>query len=237
MVFRFKQFSVMQLRSAMKIGTDGVLLGAWSPLDHRPFSVLDVGSGTGIIALMIAQRSDAQQIDAVEINADAYEECTENFENSPWNDRLFCYHASFQEFADEMKDEERYDLIVSNPPFYTSDYKTENDSKNKARFEDALPFGTLLAGVAALLSEDGIFSVIIPSSEETSFIRLASEYQLFPKAVTHVKGNPETDIKRSLIAFGRKEIPCVYDTLIIETARHRYTDRYKELTKDFYLKM
>lgn len=117
----------------MKIGTDGVLLGAWTPLINNPYSILDIGAGTGLIALMLAQRSHAEQIDALEIDEDAYEQATDNFENSPWNDRLFCFHAGLDEFMDEPEDE--YDLIVSNPPFYTDAYKSDNTQRDLARFE------------------------------------------------------------------------------------------------------
>ena len=114
--FKFKQFEVQQNKCAMKIGTDAVLLGAWASLEKQPFSVLDIGSGTGILSLMLAQRSHAELIDAIEIDADAYEQCVDNFEASLWGDRLFCYHTSLEEFADEIED--RYDLVISNPPFY-----------------------------------------------------------------------------------------------------------------------
>ncbi len=113
--FKFKLFSVHQDQCAMKIGTDGVLLGAWTSIDKRPFAILDIGSGTGLIALMMAQRSDADMIDAIEIDGDAYEQSVENFESSPWADRLYCYHAGLDEFVDEL--DEKYDLIISNPPF------------------------------------------------------------------------------------------------------------------------
>ena len=120
--FKFKQFKVSQNKCAMKIGTDGVLLGAWSSIENNPFSILDIGAGTGIISLMLAQRCNAELIDAIEIDDSAYEECVENFEQSPWGDRLFCYHASLEEFVNEIED--KYDLIISNPPFYSEDYKT-----------------------------------------------------------------------------------------------------------------
>ena len=136
-MFQFKQFSIEQDRCAMKVGTDGVLLGAWTPLINNPFSILDIGAGTGLIALMLAQRSQAEQIDAIEIDADAYEQCVENFENSPWNDRLYCYHAGLDEFVDEV--EELFDVIVSNPPFYTDEFKSGDEKRDSARFEDALP--------------------------------------------------------------------------------------------------
>ena len=136
--FQFKQFSVAQDRCEMKVGTDAVLLGAWSALDHMPNTILDIGSGTGILALIMAQRSTAELIDALEIDADAYEQCVYNFETSDWGDRLFCYHASLDEFVGEIED--TYDLIISNPPFYTDHFKSRNEARNKARFEDALPF-------------------------------------------------------------------------------------------------
>ncbi len=234
--FQFKQFTIQQDKTAMKVGTDGVLLGAWVPIDHNPYSILDIGAGTGLIALMLAQRSFAEQIDALEIDEEAYEQATDNFENSPWNDRLFCFHAGLDEFVDEPEDE--YDLIVSNPPFYAEDYKTESEQRDLARFSDAMPFEDLMEAADLLLSENGVFAVIIPFKEEEKFVALASACELYPIKITRVKGTPTTEIKRSLLAFSRKK-PDSYpiDELIIETARHQYTSEYVELTKDFYLKM
>ena len=234
--FQFKKFAVEQDRCAMKIGTDGVLLGAWAPIDNNPFSILDIGTGTGIIALMLAQRSGATQIDALEIDEDAYEQATDNFENSPWNDRLFCFHAALDEFIEEPEDE--YDLIISNPPFYTEDYKSDNEQRDLARFSDAMPFEDLIEAADLLLSENGIFAVIIPFKEEERFIDLCAEVELFPVKATRVKGSPTTPIVRSLLAFKRYELSVLEaDELIIEINRHEYTDEYIELTKDFYLKM
>lgn len=235
-MFSFKQFIVKQDQCAMKIGTDGVLLGAWTPIENNPYSILDIGTGTGIIALMLAQRSSATQIDALEIDENAYEQSVDNFENSPWSDRLFCFHAALDEFVEEPEDE--YDLIVSNPPFHTEDYYSNNDQRDLARFANAMPFEDLIEAAALLLSENGILSVIIPYKEEENFVALAKEYELYPVKITRVKGTPITEIKRSLLAFGRnKNIAFSIDELIIETARHLYTPEYIELTKDFYLKM
>jgi len=235
-MFQFKQFSVEQDRCAMKIGTDGVLLGAWSPIPEDIFSVLDVGAGTGIIALILAQRTTAEQIDALEIDEEAYEQAVENFENSPWGDRLFCFHAGLDEFIEEPEDE--YDLIVSNPPFYTEDYKTDNEQRDLARFADAMPFVDLVEAADLLLSENGIFSVIIPYKQEEKFIALAKDFDLFPIKITRVKGTPTTEIKRSLLAFSRNVLENFpMDELVIETSRHIYTEEYIALTKDFYLKM
>lgn len=233
--FQFKQFTIAQDRCAMKVGTDGVLLGAWTPIFHQPYSILDIGTGTGVIALMLAQRSHAEQIDAIEIDADAYEQATENFENSPWNDRLYCYHAGLDEFVAEV--EEEFDLIVSNPPFYTDTYKSGDVSRDNARFEDALPFEELVEAADFFLSEQGIFAVILPFKEEEKMLTLCKERDLFPLKITRVKGTPTSEIKRSLLAFSRLQQEPIQDELIIETARHQYTQEYIQLTKDFYTKM
>jgi tRNA1Val (adenine37-N6)-methyltransferase len=233
--FKFKQFTIDQDRCAMKIGTDAVLLGAWTSVNQEPFSVLDIGAGSGVIALILAQRSNAELIDAIEIADDAYEQCTENFENSSWNDRLFCYHTSLKEFTEEIED--KYDLIVSNPPFYSDDYKSDDKQRALARFEDALPFSHLLESVSNLLSKNGVFSVVLPFKEEEKFIALATESRLFPNSILRVKGNPSSEIKRSLMQFSFTECEVEIDELIIETERHQYTQDYINLTKDFYLKM
>lgn len=235
-MFQFKQFLVLQDQCAMKVGTDGVLLGAWTPMENNPKSILDIGTGTGIIALMLAQRSKAIQIDALEIDEKAYEQATDNFENSPWSDRLFCFHAGLDEFIEEPEDE--YDLIVSNPPFYSEDYKTNDKNRDLARFQDAMPFEELIESADLLLSENGIFAVIIPFKEEQNFIDLCAEVELFPIKITRVKGSFTTPTVRSLLAFKRFEMSILTsDELVIEINRHEYTNEYIELTKEFYLKM
>ena len=220
----------------MKIGTDGVLLGAWTSIDHEPENILDIGAGTGVIALMLAQRSTAENIEALEIDEEAFEQAVENFENSDWGDRLFCYHAAFDEFVEEMAGE-KYELIVSNPPFYSDDYSSHDARRDQARFAEALPFAELLEGVAQLLSENGKFNVIIPRVEEEQFLQLSAKYSLFPSRITRVKGNPEVPEKRSLLELGFQQQEVVPTVLVIETKRHDYTAEYIALTRDFYLKM
>ncbi len=233
--FKFKQFTIHQDRCAMKVGTDGVLLGAWTSLENHPNSILDVGAGTGLLALQMAQRSQAKTIDAIELNANAYEQCVENFEASVWADRLFCYHASFQEFVEEM--DESYDLILSNPPFYTENVSSGDPSRDNARQNETLPFRVLIEGVRRLLSDTGEFALIIPKTEEKNVMDLAKEKGLFPNKVLGVRGNPTAPIKRSLIQFSFSEKEISRKELVIETDRHKYTEAYSDLTKAFYLKM
>lgn len=256
-IFKFKEFEVVQDRCAQKIGTDGVLLGAWASKDKQPDSILDIGTGTGVIALMLAQRFHNAQIEAIELDDDAYEQATTNFENSPWGDRLFCFHASFQEFYEEI--DERYDLIISNPPFFDSQSIIGDDkmdvARAQARFDSALPFEELIYGAYQLLDDDGVFACVIPYDRELKFLEIAAHFHLAPNRITHVKGTKDSAVKRSLIelrfgpvmqqdeldnSLSRKrnnQSEIKTSQLVIETSRHQYTDDYKELVKDFYLKM
>ena len=234
MVFKFKEFSVEQDKTAMKIGTDAVLLGAWTKINKSINSILDIGAGTGVIALQMAQLYDAEIIDAIEIEPNAYEQCVANFENSPWSDRLFCYHTSLQEFTSEI--DETYDLIVSNPPFYTANFLSDDKKRNQARQTASLSFDELLNSVKKLLSDNGFFSVIIPFSEESLFLEKAKIHSLFPIKITRVKGNKEAKIKRSLILFSKSKTKNISkNELILEIKRHQRTAEYQKLVDAFYL--
>ena len=222
----------------MKIGTDGVLLGAWCSLKDNTNKILDIGSGTGVISLMLAQRFNNTTIDSVEIENNAYEQSVENFERSVWADRLFCFHSTFQDFAKERKEDgETYDLIISNPPFYTDNVKNNNRARNKARSTSFLSFVELISGVSKILSNQGEFTIIIPFKEEAKFIEISKQNNLFLNKICRVKGNNNSDIKRSLLTFSFYKKQLDENNLIIETSRHLYTDEYINLTKNFYIKM
>lgn len=237
-VFKFKEFIIHQDKCAMKIGTDGVLLGAWCSLENVPDTILDIGSGTGILALMLAQRSNASTIDAIEIDEDAFEQTVQNFELSDWGDRLYGYHASCKEFATEISEEgETYDFIISNPPFYTDNYQSNDLARNKARFTAHLSFEELLASVAKILSKDGKFAVIIPFKEEACFTSIAKKHDLHVHRRCRVRGNEKAEVKRSLLELSFLETTLKSEELIVEEDRHQYTDAYRYLVKDFYLKL
>ncbi len=233
-VFRFKQFSIRQDRCAMKVGTDGVLLGAWA--GTSPTAVLDIGAGTGLISLMLAQRTTAGIIDAIEPDAMAFEQCVDNFEASPWADRVFCYHSGLEEFLEEA--EERYDLIVTNPPFYGEISSPLSGARERARQQHFLPFGIILRGVNILLTEEGTFSLILPAREVSVFTGLALEGGLHLHRICQIRGQPASRIKRCLLEF-RRDAPAKLkrECLVIELQRHQYSEEYIALTKEFYLKM
>lgn len=234
-LFRFKEFSVSQGKSAMKVGTDGVLLGSWVKIPNPTNTVLDIGTGTGLIALQVAQRSESEIIDALEVEDGAFEQAVENFENSPWSDRLFCYHASLQQFQMEM--EERYDLIICNPPFFNNSYPAESEKRNLARQTDQLSFESLLTCTSDLMESGGSCAFVIPFQNEDEFLILAESQNLHVNRLTRVKGSPSSPVKRSLIQMSREKRGIELSELVIETTRHQYTAEYIELVKDFYLKM
>ena len=222
----------------MKIGTDGVLLGAWCSLKESTKKILDVGSGTGVISLMLAQRFNNATIDSVELENNAHKQSVENFERSVWADRLFCFHSTFQDFANELKEDgQTYDLIISNPPFYTDNVKNNNRARNKARSTSFLSFVELISGVSKILSNQGEFTTIIPFKEEVKFTEISKQNKLFLNKICRVKGNNNSDIKRSLLTFSFYKKKLDENNLIIETSRHLYTDEYINLTKNFYIKM
>jgi tRNA1Val (adenine37-N6)-methyltransferase len=233
-IFTFKQFKVEHELSAQKVGTDGVLLGAWTPINENSKNILDIGTGSGLIALMLAQRSLSKSfIDAIDIDELACQQATKNFDNSNWKEKLKVYHIALQNF----RPEKQYDLIVCNPPFFSNSLQPENISRTQARHDDSLLLNDLIFHVKRILKMEGNFSIIFPFERKNELIKSATDYQLFPNAICNVKGNEKAIPKRVIILFQHTEKPIDYkeEELIIEVSRNNYTEAYKNLTKDFYL--
>lgn len=228
--FRFKQFTIQQDKCAMKVGTDGVLLGAWiSPVAGN---LLDIGCGTGLLSLMMAQRVEAATIDAIDIEESAYLQSIENVEQSKWEDRIHVFHTSLQQ-CDTSK---KYDLIFSNPPYFVQSTNAPDKARHLARHTDNLPFLDLIEGVKRLMSEEGVFALILPIIEAQQFICLTKEEGLFLNRKCEVKPNFEKAPKRMLMEFSFLESNLIEEELTIETdKRHHYTKEYITLTQDFYL--
>jgi len=230
--FKFKQFDICQDNTAMKVGTDGVLLGAWAT-HPKPQFILDIGTGTGLIALMMAQKYKEASIHAVEIDKSAFDIATFNKEKSPWKKRIEIIHTPIQKFSTINK----YDLIVCNPPFFDEKVMSKTTQRQWARQNIRLNLDDLFGFIEKKLSDHGKFALIFPKEKEKSLLETAKKYHLFPKEILEIRGNKQTKVKRILVAFEKEQKKPTVKELIIEKRRHIYTDEYKKLVKDFYLKM
>ena len=230
--FSFKQFTVRHDRCAMKVGTDGVLLGAWTDVRHSR-SILDVGTGTGLIALMLAQRCPQAHIVGIDIDQAAVGQALENMSASPWTERLSAQCQDVRSLCQEGY----YDTIVSNPPYFVDSLKCPDEQRSTARHTDTLDIRSLLESVSLLLTEQGYFSLILPAEQTEMLVQVASEFGLFPTRHTAVITRPGLPPKRTLMEFGRSPITYQPDELVIELERHVYSEDYIALTREFYLKM
>lgn len=233
-VFRYKQFSIRQDNTAMKIGTDGTLLGAWVEVSNAS-SILDIGTGTGVIALMTAQRNNKAQITAIEINEDAVIDASFNIEESPWTDRVQLENTSLQTF----KTDEKFDVIVSNPPFFENSLKAETINRNNARHTDSLHYLDILEFAKNNLAKNGLVALILPVENAEKCIAESLKYGLFLKRKTWVKPVPQKVPHRIAFELTNTKIDrVVEEELIIETGkRHDYSADYIALTKEFYIIM
>lgn len=219
----------------MKVGTDGVLLGAWAEISGAE-KILDIGTGTGLIAIMAAQRSESSKIHGVEIDQNACEQAAENAKNCPWKERIEIFKDSIQDFSKTSF--ESYDLILSNPPFFSGGTFSDNQDRNSVRHTVKLPHGDLLASARKLLSKNGKFCVILPYLEGLRFEEMAKQYSFFCTKILEVKPLENKSIERLLLQFERSEKPQVKEELIIQNqGRNNWTEDYIKLTGDFYLNM
>jgi tRNA1Val (adenine37-N6)-methyltransferase len=218
----------------MKVGMDGVLLGAWTDPSGAE-RILDIGTGTGLIALMMAQKNNVAQIDAIEVDPEAFNEAVLNIQQSNWSKRITPELCSFQEFAEVSL--QKYNLIVSNPPFFTNGVKAPLENRAQARHSDSLPLDVLISGAATLLSEKGRISLVLPIESLPEITQLTDSNKLFISRLCRVKPNPQKPDFRILIELTNRECTIQEENLMIEFEKHHdYTPEYKELTKDFYLK-
>lgn len=229
--FSFKRFTVYHDRCAMKVGTDGVLLGAWTPVSSAR-RVLDIGTGTGLISLMLAQRCSAY-IKALDIVPEAVEQAKFNVAASPWSDRI---EVELQDICRYVS-HNCFDVVVSNPPYFVNSLKCPDTRRNTARHTDSLDFESLIMAVTRLLSPEGVFSVIIPTDGMQLLVAIASQHGLYMSHQTLVHTKPEAEAKRVLLSFKRFPTKCITDSLVIELSRHIYSKEYIALTQDFYLNM
>jgi tRNA1Val (adenine37-N6)-methyltransferase len=234
--FRFKQFTVKHDRSAMHVNTDSVLLGAWTSGPAKgPARILDIGTGCGILALMMAQRFGYARIDALEIDENSAAEAAANVSASPWADRIRVIKGDFREHDFT----EKYDLIISNPPYFSQSLVSPNVRRTRARhsYRESLPHGDLLSGVADLLTENGFFAFILPAGSYRNFIFQAClmDKQLFPGRITMVRTKKDKPAIRVLSEMGKTRVPVVEDTITIYTENEEYTQQYIRLVRDFYL--
>lgn len=229
--FHFKQFSVLQNNAPFKVGTDGVLLGAWV-CKKSPSHILDIGTGTGLITLMLAQRFSGAQIDALEMNDLAIEQAKVNFSNSPWSDRIHSIHKPLQEFEPQ----EKYDMIVCNPPFFKNSLISVDQGKNQARHDEGLTLQDILEFSRFHLSDTGALSIVLPKDRQADLVNLIPQFDHYFSWICEVHPTPTSPAKRILVELRKIKRDLRKDQLIIEEGgRHQYTSEYMALTADFYL--
>lgn len=230
--FRFKEFSLQHKIAPMKVGVDGILLGTWARVDNAS-DILDIGTGCGLIALLLAQRNKKANIIGVEIDPATAEEARDNVRSSPWPDRITVVAKSIQDFASEVRQE--FDMIVSNPPFFTGGTLSLNENRLAVRHTTKLSHSDLFAAVRKLLSQEGSFSVILPYLEGRRFIEMVEDYGFHLKRLCHVHPAPGGKVERMLITLGRQRTEVEQESMTIRNLDGSFSDLYRSLTSDFYL--
>ncbi len=233
-MFRFKQFTIQDSVCAMKVGTDGVILGAWADMNSPVASpsILDIGTGSGLIAIMLAQRFADAHIDAIDIDESAIIQTKENVANCPYAERIIAWK---KDLAD-MEEEPRYDLIVSNPPFYQEDTSCPDAKRDTARHTSSLPFDLLMSKASAMLDSHGTFCVIIPTTAASDMIGSSALHSLYLSHRTDIHTTMRKPAKRTLLAFTHdRTVNTIIDHLYLRDADNNISAEYKLLTEAFYL--
>jgi tRNA1Val (adenine37-N6)-methyltransferase len=231
--FKFKQFTIHQDKTAMKVGVDGVLLGAWVDVGEAQ-NILDIGTGTGLLALMLAQKTNAN-FTAVEIDEEAAKQASTNFQRSLWRCKITIENVSIQEFTESTT--KKFELIVCNPPYFSASLNSPDNQRNLARHDNTLQLEDLFFSVNKLLSKNGRFCVIYPFDREGGLLELADKYQLFPNRQLYIKGTELKVPNRLIVEFSFSKKEVVKSELIVRNSQtNDYTVEYKNLTKDYYLK-
>lgn len=233
--FNFRQFYIRHDRCSLKVGTDGILLGAWTAVQDARRG-LDVGTGCGLLALMLAQRNQHAQIDAIEIDSQASNQARQNAKASPWPERIAVFHTSLQKFARCTDGRELYDLIVCNPPFFAEGTRRRTLPQRLARHDDRLFAEQLMESASRLLAPTGHLTVIVPHDRVEQTTELASVSGFAPRRCCAVRSFPHSQPVRELLEFSRVDPgDCVVDHLSIYQDTNVYSSRYQELTGEFYL--
>jgi tRNA1Val (adenine37-N6)-methyltransferase len=233
--FQFKQFTVQQEKAALKVSTDSCLFGAWiaSKVESEKLKVksaFDIGAGSGLLMLMLVQKCKGL-INGIEIDEPSYGQAKENIEASPWKDRLQLFHADVKQFNFSKK----YDLIISNPPFYEGDLKSDAANRNVAMHDAGLKLDELITIVDANLSEDGRFAVLLPFMRAERMIELAKATNLHLQTHVQVKQSVKHGYFRSMLLLSRKKVEPVLEELAIKDENNKYTNEFVHLLKDYYL--
>ncbi|MCK0554747.1 tRNA1(Val) (adenine(37)-N6)-methyltransferase [Pantoea ananatis] len=233
--FTFKQFFVAHDRCAMKVGTDGILLGAWAPVAGVK-RILDIGTGSGLIALMLAQRTPSNvEVDAVEVDPDAAQQAHENIQQSPWAARMQVHQQDIAQWAENC--EARYSLIVSNPPYFDPGVACATPARDSARATGSLDHQTLLRCAAALIEEEGFFCVVLPEATGQQVIALAQADGWHLRFRFDVAEYAHRPPHRVLLGFSPSPGETLFERLAIRDADRQYSDAWQSLTRDFYLFM
>lgn len=231
--FRFQQFQIEDNKSTMKVGTDAVLLGIWTKIHPNCRNILDIGSGCGVISLMLAQKCDAHIL-GIDIDKNSIQQARQNAEISPWNKRVNFEEISLQNFCQPVR-YQSFDIIVSNPPFFVNSLHSPHQGRNLSRHTDTLPYAALAKGVAYCLKKEGVFYTVLPTQSADILISLLQTESIFLQKCLQILSYPSAPPKRVLLCFSKEYKPLQTETFTLRHQNREFTDEYIQFTKEYYL--